>query len=417
MKQQKSLLVVIKDSVEYKLIVNDFILGPLCRRFKVTVMTPVNKDSRFRDTLRDKYPVDFTDIWPADKIVFVDKALYWVKRQLFYMINSTISESCFQKVWLHFGFSEKAIIQRRHRRLLKQLSRWLHLCAKPFWRAVLKHRFYFSRLKIDQKFDYILFGRPDSLVNLIVYNSFSKDKTRIIAFCRNLDTPALKGVYTVPVDLTVVFDKEVRRHLLKLNSRENIGRIMTLPFPAKTTGVFKNEPLTVVMYATSLPVFNPYEPEIVKEIYGYLKNAFHGDFKLKLRIHPGDSRKRYVIAGSKNVEVIDENQTGRYYESFSGKKLLFNDPEHIESFYKELSSVDLLMSSGSTINYEAFLAGTRSVFVNFKKYLDLDILYQRDHLRILVEKFKIPVIQEVNDLSGFLISHKPNIYLGLEPVK
>lgn len=416
MKQQKSLLVVIKDSVEYKLIVNDFILGPLSRRFKVTIMAPVNKDIHFRNTIYGKYSVDFLDTWPADKIVFPDKVLYWLKRQLFYMINSTISESCFQKAWLHFGLGEDVIILGNHRRLLKQLSTCLCLLAKPFWKPVTRHRFYFSRLNSALKFDYILFGRPDSLINLIVYNSFRKDNTKVIAICRNLDTPALKGVYTVPTDLTVVFDREVKKHLLELNNRENIGRVLIIPFPAKATNIHKKDALFVVMYATSLPVFNPFEPEIVKEVYDYLKDTFHDNFKLKLKIHPGDSRERYGIAEAKNVEVIDEKKTGRYYDSFLGRRLLFSNPEQIEAFYNELSSIDLLMSSGSTINYEAFLAGIRSVFVNFKKYRNLDILYLRDHLRILVEKFQIPVIHGVNDLTDFLITRRPNNYLGLKPV-
>ena len=97
----KKLLVVLKDNVEFKNFVEYFHLIDTSE-YEIYLTSPVAKDKSFiSDIALLSSSIKVIDIWDESYILILDKLKYWLKRQLFYLKKSQISESCFQKFWLH----------------------------------------------------------------------------------------------------------------------------------------------------------------------------------------------------------------------------------------------------------------------------------------------------------------------------
>lgn len=402
--KKKDILVVIKDNTEFKLIVNDQILGKLVIKFNVSILSPVTVDEKFKKDVLSRYAVDFVDVWPVEDIKFIDKVIYWCKRQAFFVYNSSQSESCFQKALIYLGIPEHMVLCGTYRKILKTVMFFLSILARLLASYIFSHRRYFSKTSMKKKFDYILFGRPDSMINALIYNTFKKSNSKTITLCRNWDTPALKGIFTIPSDITVVFEKELANLLQCVNREENFGKIVCCQFPYVLKKQHKRKENKIhILYATSLPRLYPDEPVLVKYLIEELQNFF-GDFLIfRLRLHPADTPNRYKFIGEyPYVQWEKSEEIKVFYKTHYKKKLAFNTLQTVENLHASLNSADLLISVASTINYEAVKFGIPSCYLNFVNYYPFSYVYEREHLKILSQCFDIPISTNIDELKTFI---------------
>lgn len=402
--KKKDILVVIKDNMEFKLIVSEEIVGKLVGKYNVSIMSPVTADEKFRKDVLSRYAVDFVDVWPVEDIKFIDKVIYWCKRQAFFVYNATQNESCFQKAWVYFGIPEHIVLRGKYRKILKALTFFLSILARPLGAYIFCHRKYFSRSYTEKKFDYIFFGRPDSMINALIYNTFKKSDSKIITLCRNWDTPALKGIFTIPSDITITFEKELSKLLNRVNRKENFGKIICCQFPYILKNRHKRKENKIhILYATSLPRLYPDEPVLVKYLIEELRDFLADSLIFRLRLHPEDTLNRYkFIEEYPNVQWEKSEEIKVFYKSHYKKKLAFNTLQTVENLHASLNGADLLISVASTINYEAVKFGVPSCYLNFYDYYPFNYVYEREHLKILSQCFDIPISTNINELKTFI---------------
>jgi len=419
----ETMLIVIKDLLEQKLIVNDKFLQPLLEKYKVTIASPVCMDERYKAAILKEFgDIDFLDTWPRYDISIMDEFVYWLRNEFFFTINSFKSESCFQKAYLNLILPFGAIFEKDLRPFYEKffskhfnstIGKFiLKAIISPFYvlynvlplkKIIFSYKKSFTK-KIDAaKFDQILFGRPDSAVNIYIYNTYSHAETKVTTLCRNFDTPALRGVFAVPSDYTIVFDKALARHLMNVNNMTNFGKIVLYDHPIKSykANERQGDEIPKILYATSAPSLLPSEPETIMKIHDFLEKKYKENFQLFLRLIYADSPQRYEnLLSKKNVYL--EKQYLSSFDSHYNRKLEFPTPEETREFYDRLQRFDLLLSSGSTINYEAYLLNIKTAYCNF--YDNTKWLFRRDHLRILSEELGIATLSHVDELGQLLVN-------------
>jgi len=419
MKDKKELLLVINDPLEFKLLMNNQFYSVLSKKYNITLLCPFNKDKLFRKEILKEFPnIQFCNIWPQKKLCFLDKIIYWLIKEIFYVVNSFKSESCFQKTYLNLyylfrifvkNFSEDKFIiflarffnKNTFRYILKALIIPTYILFFPLNKYIYKYKYTFTKFKKNiHRFNYIFFGRTYSTMNISIYKMFSNSNTKLIGLCRNFDSPGLKGLYTIPVDYTVIFDKYLKNHLLFLNNPLNYGKIMLCNNPISCFGELKTEKkghIKQILYATSsfFYIFN--ECEIIKLIYNLLSTRYGNNFKLFIRIHANDNISNYDdVNNFKNIFFITKLYAHKF-KGFDGKLEYFPIQKDIENFYNFLQKMDLILSCGSTINYEAHILRIKSAFLKLNKRNDW--VFKRDHIKILNKDIKIPIIEDLRDLD------------------
>jgi hypothetical protein len=277
--------------------------------------------------------------------------------------------------------------------------------ARPL---VLGHRRFYSPVRLRERFDYILFGRPNAFANIAIQKAHAAAGTKIVTLCRNFDVPASKGIFTVPSDYTIVFDRALAEHLRALNGPENYGKVVLYDHPVR----FLRQPrksdsngCLKILYAANGRVFVPGEQDIVWRLYSFLSQEYGGRFRLFVRPHPtdyGESDRCERFAGVlKKPNVFLESRYGQFLDGRDGRKLFFPCPRDADQYYARLQEMDLVLSSFSTINYEARLLGVNTAFLSLDRRLDW--LARRDHLRLMIERHDIPVLTSLDGIRKYLL--------------
>ena len=244
-KDKKNLLLVINDPLEFNLLMNRFFVPSLLKKYNVILKCPVNKNKIFRQSISEEYPsIKFLESNIDNKLCLLDRINFWLRKELFFLLNAGKSESCFQKVFLNLDylcriFIKKSVMENFNeffsflfnnsilRSLLKIFIAPLIFIAKLLQGYIFSYKTFFTKIYKDKNiFDSILWAQPCSLGNINDYCKFANHKTKLITVCRNFDTPTLKGVFTVPVDYTIVFDKFLYEHIVNLNSPLNYGKLV-----------------------------------------------------------------------------------------------------------------------------------------------------------------------------------------------
>lgn len=423
MKREK-LLIIVKDYVEEKIVLGSDLLSCCLNRYIVYLMSPAIKDQRYKKLIRKEYPeLKFIDFWPREEIKILDQIKYWLKSQLYFLYSAYRSKSCFQKIFLNTHLLLKPVLPtvdtlpfaiRLFRPLfnsplleniLKVILVPLLFFSLPFKSWVFSSRRSFtSKINSKLKFDHIFFVRPDSTANMLLYNSFSHPNTIVTTMCRNWDTPALRGIFAVPSNETLAFEELLANHIKQLNRPSNFGNIRIMPYSVKKNKVRRidshNNKKLKILYATSASFFATDEPKLVEEIYRYLEGKFGKNFELIIRLIYTDSDGRYQTTLNHENVSIDKSYF-QYFDSFYGKKLPFFAPDGVKNFKDSLKQYDLLLSTVSTINYEAHLLGVNTCYLHTNprdKWI-----YQRDHFQILIHEMGLPVVNSVQEIGKFLI--------------
>lgn len=380
----KKLLVVIKDNVEYKNFVEYFYLINL-KKYQVYVTSPVERDESFvRDIKLLSDDIIVIPLWQLDDLVFFDKFKYWLKKEFFYLQNSFISESCFQKFWLELGISPKTILSGKWRSAHKKIIKLIFKITPNQLFKFVDGLQYVSKMKGENsklQFDYVLFMRPDSVINILFYNTFKTTKSKIITFVRNYDTPALKGVFTVKSDISVVVSQGLKTLLCKLHNKRYVGHVKVLEKPSDKKNIKDKQEKKSILYCTSHPHFFPQENEVLKNIIDNLPN----NLSFKIRLHPVDTIDRYAIN-----EKFFSNPINQYvtYKSVNGD-VKFHSIETINNFKNELKAFDVLITHSSTVVKQAFDVGINELYFIVDDHDNYKYIFKREHITLLIQELGI----------------------------
>ena len=422
MKDKKNLLLVINDPLEFNLLMNRFFVPSLLKKYNVILKCPVNKNKIFRQSISEEYPsIKFLESDINNKLCFLDRINFWLRKELFFLLNAGKSESCFQKVFLNLDylcriFIKKSVMKNFNeffsflfnnsilRSLLKIFIVPLIFIAKLLQGYIFSYKTFFTKIYKDKNtFDSILWAQPCSLGNINDYCKFANCKTKLITVCRNFDTPALKGVFTVPVDYTIVFDKFLYEHIVNLNSPLNYGKLVLKKSPIRCfrkNAIKKKNSIVNILYATGAPRFIPDENSIIIIIYNFFANQYKESFKFFVRLHRNDNIDRYDLDFLNKKNVILEKEPYSYcFDNVGGEKEFFPIISEVTRFYHYLQEMDLVLSCTSTINYEAHMIGAKTAYIRLNQKRGW--LYNRDHLKILNRKHKIPIIDNLTDLKKY----------------
>lgn len=412
--KRKKLLIVVDDPLEYKLLINDLVLKPLINKFEVTLACPAAKDSNFKKEIHNHYNVSFLPYFPENRIkenlqkgniiVCVNSFIYYYIKQLaFFSFNFNRSESAFQKISLLLGWKINYILKRKHIGLRRLISSIVKIIFYPFKNIIYSKTIYIKPKisKIYTKFDHILFGGPDSVANIQLFHNHSQDKnkTQIITLCRNFDSPALKGIYTIPSDITYYYDEDQKIMINKFLDKRFTGRLVKIPYflTKYKKNRIRNKSIFRVLFPSGTPSFVKNQDKILNVIYNTLE-SYCNNFLLVLRIHPNDSLNNYDIRNKKNLLINDEFFDK--YITYSKKIHLYYGENNTKKFINNLANTDVILSPASTIVYEGMLCGAKCFFLNY--YNDLDTLYKREHLKMLIKK-GVVVINNKDELVKVLI--------------
>jgi len=416
-KSNPRVLIVVKDHHEFKIFFNQYTLKQTLAEYNVDVlMPPLAMDTRQR--LTEEFPgLDFQYKWPATP-AFLQKILFWIYTQLFFLSLSYKSESCFQKVVISFfavlGFFRKerggglkyarTILSSDIQRIVTKVILFPGvLIGKLFFLVVSTSKINNHRVDTKKKlYKYIVFGRPNSLINKDVYQKYFVDSTtqKIVTVCRNLDTPYLKGPFVVPSDITIVLDSIVKCGLEELFPKKMYGQIIERKSHLEHFALDNIEAKArMFLYASTDPYLSPNEPSSVLILYRTLERLFGTDFKLTIRLIHSDSIERYeCLSEMKNIyfdlSLLNADFKPGEYEA------MFCSKDDVDGFYEYLKTFDWLFSSTSTLNYEAKKLGLKTAYIGFDQ--SLAWLYQREHLKKIMEEYSIPLLMCSKDLENLL---------------
>jgi hypothetical protein len=408
----KKLLIVIKDNVELKnFLYYNFSEYINKNNYKVYLLTPVNNDSLFQSEMKKHLnSVVFLDAKIFAKVLLIDKVIYSVKRFIFFLINSQSSDSCFQKLILTFKY--KGILTASDRmysfiRIFLYPFSYIFKFSEPY---LLSNKCFFSKSRYLEniKFDYVLFLRPDSMINAKIYNSIKNNyNLKVLTMIRSFDTPHLKGIFTIPSDITFSFSESITKLLKMVNKKSNYGKIINIKegfLSESGINSHKNKNKNIkIMYATGSEKLDPKEYEKVNYIFKELRRRIKVNFKFYIKIHGNDFENNYSkLKDQPSVILLTFNNSQTQYMSYTGEKISFFDLESSSNHFNDLATYDLIMSSYSTINYDSFLVGTRSCFISLAGFSVYKNIYKREHIRELSGKFNIPIIKSIRDLMIYI---------------
>ncbi len=379
----KKLLVVLKDNVEFKNFVEYFHLVDTSK-YEIYLTSPVAQDERFiSDIALLNSGIKVIDIWDENYILIADKIKYWLKRQLFYLKKSKISESCFQKFWLHLRVPVSVILTGKVRWPLELLAAALIKIIPGVVYEYVDNLKYESKLPDDclvETFDRILFMRPDSSINILFYNTFRTSEIEIVTFIRNYDTPALKGVFTINSNVTWVVSNKLKEALVRIHDEKQYGLIEVVNKLQK----YKEIQSKSILYCTSHPDFFPSEAVVLKNIISHMAS----DCVFRIRLHPADRVERYNV--SKEYFLDSKEQYVEYKVDGGGVK--FHSLGSIEVFKQELASYGILITHSSTVVKDAFDVGIRELYFIVDVNDPYKYIFKREHIEILMEELSIKTL-------------------------
>lgn len=393
---KKKLLLVVYDDIETKLLLNDKVLNSYLKNKEIYCLT--KSDYKFFDeNIKSINPkINYLDCNPFC-LSFIEKLFLAIPYRLTlffeYMSNVAKSESSFQKFYLFLGFKESKVLNKNfylRNKLLKYMLQSIgRLFNFNFFNLVYKE-------PKNSEFDYILFSRPDSYLNVKVANKFKGNKTKILTLLRNFDTPCVKRIFTVPSDLTLSYDKDLQTLTKENINKKNYGKLVSFPYYLNTDKTnFKEKNL--VLFATAQKQFITGEItqfEIIETIYKQLDIS---KYKLVIRIHPSLNKEHF--SKFKNLDnVVLQEEIYSSYNDKNNNAIKLPIKEDIESYEETLQKTKILFSFGSTIVYDAMLSNVDCYYLNFD---ESSTLYEREHLKLIIKK-GTKVINSLNGINNIL---------------
>lgn len=341
--RRKRLLLVIRDNIEFRNVFNPRMLR-LARFFDISVTAPVVDDPAFRADVASVIDAEFIS-WPdRDGMKFhLAKLFYALKLLAFLSANAGRSQSCYQKSWqLILGrVPTSKFMQPGMKAILVVLS----ILLLPF-RHFDPSRSFACHEKTA--FDLILYGRPDSFDNLMIWQRHGGPWTKVITAIRNIDTVYLKGPPAIRSDYCLAFDTNAVSAIKAFGYARQYGT--PLHCPHYLTSYQRLVPSTNdkyrVLYCSNRPIFLQDQPAYVERLLAKAK-ASHSNVEVDLLIHADDDAEYYRLQLAKSGIGLADYDRVTYRRGNEAVQL--ESIEGIRRFADLLLGYDLVVAFASTI--------------------------------------------------------------------
>ena len=393
---KKSLLIVVKDYAEFKVICEKQTLQYIGNNFSISIasLPEINIKNLTTETGID---INYIDWWPKSE-KFKQRVSYWLSSQCFFIANSSKSESCRQKSLINIASLLNLTFKKSINYLpfvnifvnSSVLYKILSLISRPC--QTLRKKSRKPLFNSQTPFDLIVFLRQSSISNIRFMEKYSNSKTKTILLSRNIDIPYLKGSYSTPVDLTITLDDFTADGFRNLHKRWESGRVVSLndieyTHKSNSSKVLDNN--FNFMFATSDPMLNPSDPESASIIYKELQKVYGCNFQFTIRLIKTDKKSRYLqLLKNKNV----------YIEEWNIEEPL--DLLDIVAFKDNLCKYRYVFSSTSTLVLESVKLGVKSAFVSIDP--NVKWVYRREHMQYMINKFNIALLENKKSIREFV---------------
>lgn len=386
----KKLLIVASDNVESRLILNDYILNNFFKNKEITVITKADK--RF-------YEEEIKQI--RSSIKYIDKYFVSNKFKLFFFkiciffshlsnINNSISS--FQKFFILNGISVDRALSKIFYNKVRFILPFLEFLGNLF---NIRYLDIFKKYS-NNKFDYILFSRPDDLLNLEIFNKYGGKKTKIITLIRNFDTPTLKRIFVVKSTYSLIYEPKLNKLIAKQKNVKEYGKIININYFIETKRLKQEVQKKHILFATSQEEFVTGKCKQIDIINYISQNIRSKDIKLVVRVHPNHKNQYKKLL--KNTNIILQNEINTIFKSKEGARVELQTKKDIDNYIEVLQESYCVFTFGSTIVYDAIKLEIPSYFIS----LDANsMLYEREHLRLLSKK-NIKTLKTMKDIDDVI---------------
>mgnify|MGYP001340124908 CR=1 FL=1 len=391
-----NLLIIIKYEVELRLLTKN-ILDKLSNKYNITISLTYFDDNTISDLNNEFDKITFIK---REKITssVIEKTKRYFEKIKYYFHHSNHSTSCQQKILYDLitvggnlkiaGFANNIIKISYDYKIIN----WAYKYLLKIIRKVIKYEY-----KIDStnnikrgNFKYIIFMEPGGIENKNIANSYLDNKGKIINVARNIDFTGCKGPPTVKSRYFITFSKFTKREIKKFYG--NHVKIFNFSHP------YTNNDKTLlqkkILFAETDNSYSKKEYDYINDIY----DTFIHNKKFKLTIKKINKlndfnfrsmdKKLYNFDNTYRMHIINRNSSTHLGIKYISKN----------GFADYLNDYDIVISSCSTICYEAYMCNIDTFFI---AYDHLNWVYERDHFKYLVNELNLPRCSNKNELKIF----------------
>ncbi len=384
----KKLLIVTNDNIESRLILNDYILNNYFRNKEIDVMTKADRLFYEKEIkpLRD-------DIKYLDDYVTSNKVkLFIYKVCIFFSHLSNINNSIssFQKIFILSGLPTKIVLSKIFYSKIKYILPLLEFIGSLFNFRYLD----IFKKNSGQEYDYILFSRPDDLLNLEIFNKYGGKRTQIITLIRNFDTPTLKRIFVVQSTYSLVYESKLNKLIKKQKNVKDYGKIIDINYFLDEISLKKSVEKKYILFATSQEEFVTGNYKQI-DIINYIAQKIEGkNIQLIARVHPNHKNQYKEL--DENTSIILQNEIYTIFKSKNGGNLELQTKENQYNYIETLQKSYCVFTFGSTIVYDAIKLRIPSYFINLDSN---SMLYEREHLKLL-SSIGVEVLTTINEIDN-----------------
>ena len=401
-KLKKTFLLYLRSYQELRILYLSDYLSFIENEYQVSILVDENLPNLNLDKFIDYHNIKKLKV--SKPIIFFLKLKSFFKQFFLLLCFSSLSESCrqiFIKRLLFLPYFLLKIPPIRNKIYFKLIeNRIIYLTIKITSKVINNifdnkiKIFYKSRSKKNKpnrnSFDFIFCGSAYAYNNNLVINKYSSSKTKVYSLFRNIDTIPCKGFLSRKFDCVFYVYKSTKSYLKKYKHINHPKSYYLLDIFQEKLNSHKSKGRNyTICFAGSDEYMNPHDPYVAYLVFKAAINKIQKPFKLQLRLLEGDKINRYE-------KILKEFNYEVYYVPISS-----SNKDSIEKDTQNLSKINKLISSTSTIALEAKLFGINSALYNPMK--SNKYVYERDHIQDMRRIYKVPIFNNINDLEIFLL--------------
>lgn len=267
--------------------------------------------------------------------------------------------------------------------------------------------------------------RPSLIVStnpttLQEYDIIRHAKTRgvkTLGIIKSWDVLTMKGYIPLPVDHYIVWNELMKSALMRLHgvAEDRIAvtgipqfdlysdRVSIPPREDFFSTLNLDPKSKTVLYASSSPVINPEDPQILRRLVPALVASHKGPVQVIARLHEQDNPERYEGFEHPNLAYQMSEGHGRV-----GGDHEFSDPTLIGSLRDTLFHCDVVINTASTTSLDALAMGRRVVNIGFdleptKYHRSRRRYYDFDHYQPIVDSGTVEVASSFDECVSMMV--------------
>lgn len=361
------------------------------------------------------------DPLPAPKLQVTTRVLHAILRRRFHRINRTRSTDILAKgplsSFAHQSLLDAALCQPlpRSRTIYSRLQALERVLSG---RESADVRKLFARYRPAL----VVSTNPTTLQEFDIISYAKRKGVATLGIIKSWDVLSMKGYIPLPLDHYLVWNDLMKSALMRLHGvQEDRIAVTGIPqfdiymdrtsIPTRSdffSALNLKSARKTVLYATSPPVINSEDPEILRRLVPALLEGCDGSVQVIARLHEQDSKVRY--GGFEHPNLAYQTSEGHAMEEAAYE---FSDPKLLGSLRDTLYHCDVVVNTASTTSLDALAMNRPVVNIGFdleptEYHQSRSRYYDFDHYRPLTESgvlniawtFEEGVLMILNELEN-----------------